>query len=445
MPPCAMWVERERRRASSGLGQAVADAARATGNQKNSTCGNFGAPLMPPWSGSTARSMRRGEIRRAPASPGSRRDRRLELRRERGFERVGVLPHLVRLVAIDARDLLQHLREGRPAVARAPSGNTCRPRTARRRRSRNMVSGQPPCSPSSCSARHVDGVDVGALLAVDLDVDEEVVHHAPRSRRPRSSHAPSRGTNGRRRSRPRAGSACRCAWPRRAPRPPRPPMDGVVLVLEEIGARLAAEPISCGRAFLSGASVIWPPIASTITHSVSEIAERCNVEFHDRKRHHLRAGERAWPSRRSRSSASRGRERATRCAQLCGPPPPPRQASLRKIRSPGTGEVLDRGLALWLPGPASFTGEDIAELHIHGGRAVVGARDRGAHFAQRRAPCRAWRVRAPRLRERPDRSHRGRGPCRSHRCRDRGAGAPGDRAGRGRGAGALRVAGARSW
>ena len=57
---------------------------------------------------------------------------------------------------------------------------------------------------------------------------------------------------------------------------------------------------------------------------------------------------------------------------LCGPPPPPRQASLRKVRNPGTGEVLDRGLALWLPGPASFTGEDIAELHIHGGRAVTG-------------------------------------------------------------------------
>jgi tRNA modification GTPase len=58
--------------------------------------------------------------------------------------------------------------------------------------------------------------------------------------------------------------------------------------------------------------------------------------------------------------------------QLCGPPPPPRQASLRKIKDPRSGELLDRGLALWLPGPASFTGEDIAELHIHGGRAVVG-------------------------------------------------------------------------
>ena len=35
------------------------------------------------------------------------------------------------------------------------------------------------------------------------------------------------------------------------------------------------------------------------------------------------------------------------------------------------GEALDRGLVLWFPGPASFTGEDMAELHVHGGRAVV--------------------------------------------------------------------------
>ena len=36
------------------------------------------------------------------------------------------------------------------------------------------------------------------------------------------------------------------------------------------------------------------------------------------------------------------------------------------------GEVIDEGLALWFPAPASFTGEDVAELHVHGGRAVVG-------------------------------------------------------------------------
>ena len=57
---------------------------------------------------------------------------------------------------------------------------------------------------------------------------------------------------------------------------------------------------------------------------------------------------------------------------LCGPLPAPRHASLRKLRHPQSGEVLDRGLVLWLPAPASFTGEDMAELHVHGGRAVIG-------------------------------------------------------------------------
>lgn len=52
--------------------------------------------------------------------------------------------------------------------------------------------------------------------------------------------------------------------------------------------------------------------------------------------------------------------------------PEPRNASLRTIRD-GQGETLDQGLVLFFPGPASATGEDVAELHIHGGRAVIGA------------------------------------------------------------------------
>ncbi|XP_072295334.1 tRNA modification GTPase GTPBP3, mitochondrial [Eucyclogobius newberryi] len=56
-----------------------------------------------------------------------------------------------------------------------------------------------------------------------------------------------------------------------------------------------------------------------------------------------------------------------------GPPPPPRTALLRSITDPGATEVLDRGLVLWFPGPHSFTGEDSAEFHIHGGPAVVAA------------------------------------------------------------------------
>ncbi|XP_057254405.1 tRNA modification GTPase GTPBP3, mitochondrial isoform X2 [Pezoporus wallicus] len=51
--------------------------------------------------------------------------------------------------------------------------------------------------------------------------------------------------------------------------------------------------------------------------------------------------------------------------------PPPRVLALRRIRDPATGEPLDRGLVVWFQGPQSFTGEDCAELHVHGGPAVV--------------------------------------------------------------------------
>ena len=55
---------------------------------------------------------------------------------------------------------------------------------------------------------------------------------------------------------------------------------------------------------------------------------------------------------------------------LSGRLPQPRQASLRKLWA-GNGEVLDEGLVLWFPAPGSYTGEDSAELHLHGGGAVV--------------------------------------------------------------------------
>ncbi len=52
--------------------------------------------------------------------------------------------------------------------------------------------------------------------------------------------------------------------------------------------------------------------------------------------------------------------------------PEPRRVSLRNVKD-RDGALLDRGLVLFLPGPASFTGEDVAELHLHGGRAVIAA------------------------------------------------------------------------
>lgn len=57
---------------------------------------------------------------------------------------------------------------------------------------------------------------------------------------------------------------------------------------------------------------------------------------------------------------------------LAGALPPVRQASLRRLRD-SQGQTLDQALVLWFPSPATVTGEDLAELHLHGGRAVVAA------------------------------------------------------------------------
>jgi tRNA modification GTPase len=58
-------------------------------------------------------------------------------------------------------------------------------------------------------------------------------------------------------------------------------------------------------------------------------------------------------------------------AALAGTVPAARRASLRRIRDPATSEIIDEGLVLWFPGPGSFTGEDMAEFHLHGSRAVA--------------------------------------------------------------------------
>ncbi|MFL5026740.1 MAG: tRNA uridine-5-carboxymethylaminomethyl(34) synthesis GTPase MnmE [Microvirga sp.] len=53
--------------------------------------------------------------------------------------------------------------------------------------------------------------------------------------------------------------------------------------------------------------------------------------------------------------------------------PEPRRAVVRTLKDPTTGEPLDQALVLWMPGPGSFTGEDQAELQIHGGLATRAA------------------------------------------------------------------------
>tara|TARA_B110000902_G_scaffold68821_1_gene81570 strand:+ start:34 stop:519 length:486 start_codon:yes stop_codon:yes gene_type:complete len=59
---------------------------------------------------------------------------------------------------------------------------------------------------------------------------------------------------------------------------------------------------------------------------------------------------------------------------LTGKPlPGPRVATLRKLNKIDTSELIDEGIILWFPGPKSYTGEDMAEFHVHGSKAVIDA------------------------------------------------------------------------
>ncbi len=67
-----------------------------------------------------------------------------------------------------------------------------------------------------------------------------------------------------------------------------------------------------------------------------------------------------------------GPQTAQALSALAGRLPQPRMATLRVLKTAG-GQPIDQALALWFPAPASYTGEDSAEFHVHGGAAVVAA------------------------------------------------------------------------
>ena len=67
-----------------------------------------------------------------------------------------------------------------------------------------------------------------------------------------------------------------------------------------------------------------------------------------------------------------GKDASKAITLLTGKPlPAPRFASLRKINNTNTSELIDEGIIIWFPGPESYTGEDMAEIHVHGGKATV--------------------------------------------------------------------------
>ncbi|MEO1224823.1 MAG: tRNA uridine-5-carboxymethylaminomethyl(34) synthesis GTPase MnmE [Pseudomonadota bacterium] len=68
-----------------------------------------------------------------------------------------------------------------------------------------------------------------------------------------------------------------------------------------------------------------------------------------------------------------GPDAAAALTALTGRPPPAPRFAARATYRDAKGDLLDHGLALYFPAPASFTGEDVVELHLHGGRAVSAA------------------------------------------------------------------------
>jgi tRNA modification GTPase len=69
-----------------------------------------------------------------------------------------------------------------------------------------------------------------------------------------------------------------------------------------------------------------------------------------------------------------GQETSRVIKLLTGKPvPQPRMATLRKIKKINTSELIDEGIILWFPGPESYTGEDMAEIQVHGSKAVIDA------------------------------------------------------------------------
>ena len=217
-------------------------------------------------------------------------------------------------------------------------------------------------------------------------------------------------------------------------RPPRPPVDGVVLVLQQVGAGLAGEAVlgpswrmswsrvapqdvaaksckSCARRGSGSSSRAHDGMALTPSHAVD--TEVCVSHEQDAigKRWSMATDtifalvQRARARRRCGHPHLGARRRDVLDA-MAPPRPKPRVAALRRVRHSASGEMLDQALVLWFAAPRSETGEDMAELQVHGGRAVVRPCSRriGSHPGCRLAE--PGEFARPRLRERQARPHR---------------------------------------
>ena len=213
----------------------------AAGNCEFTGRGNLGAPPKPP---SRESKLRRKTLKAAFEHLSSSR-RSVEVPRHRRASSK-LLDHIVRRIRRFWRDRCsRRWRCDASTVwkARAPvavsGGKYVPPKNGFRSGVSHTDIGHPPAAGCGLHEGHVDAIDVGPLLAIDLDGDKVSVQHRRRSRRFRMTRAPSRGTSGRSSSRWKGRSACPRAAPFERLFAPRMPVHWIVRVLEQIGTLLA--------------------------------------------------------------------------------------------------------------------------------------------------------------------------------------------------------------
>ncbi len=343
------------------------------------------------------------------------------------LQRAGVFVDAVRLFPVDAGDLPQDRNEAGPAEARllrkvgsAPERLALGGEEHRQRPAALLA--------ERVKRAHIDLVHIGPFFPVDLDIDEERVHDLRDLRifEALMGHhvAPMTGrvADGDQHRPIEALGLCKRLFA------PFPPVDRVVAVLEQVGRACLLEAVHDAASGWMSASCEAERGAAT---GLKLRRPAGSAPVWILKVQDMRSDDTIFAPASGFGRAAvcviriSGPQSRFMVETIAGALPPPRRLALRMLRDPASGEPLDQALVAWMPGPASFTGEDQAELHIHGGLA-----SRAADLALPRRPPglpvgRGRRIHPPGLSQWTHGPQPGRGSRGSHRRRDRGATTPG--------------------
>ena len=195
---------------------AISGAPRASSSSITDACGKRGPPGVPPkppWRASKVSCSLATAASSSPSRIGSADGASCAPRASCSRTRSPPGADLGAVLRPRFGDRLEHLRPRRHTAALAPIGRAGREVGAavegQQLGRQEHVQRPAAVAGHALHGLHVDGVDVGALLAVDLHAHEALVHQRARCAGPRRTPAPSRGTNGRRSSRSRPAAACR--------------------------------------------------------------------------------------------------------------------------------------------------------------------------------------------------------------------------------------------